>query len=220
MHLIRGGEEIGALTLTRFYAIHVLVLPAILVGFTAFHLYLVRRHHIAGPTIPQRGKPVPFWPNQLFKDAVVVLFGVGTVALYAALVQVPLEALADPSDTSYVPKPEWYFFALYELLKLIPSKYEIVGTLLIPGLGIIGMFLLPWLDRGKSRHPFNRQLVVDVGLAVIIIVGVLTFKGIIEQVPHAEKKPAAAAKLQSSLPVPQTSHESLTPSSGGSNAGH
>jgi len=183
MLLIRGGEEVGALTLTRFYASHVMLLPALLMVFTGLHLYLVRRHHIAGPVLPQKGRPTPFYPVQLFKDAVVVLGGMGIVVYLALAFPPALEAMADPSGTDFAPRPEWYFLGLYELLKIMPAGYEVVATLVIPGGISLGMLLLPWLDRSPSRHPARRQWIIVLGTAIILLIAIMTLKGILETPP-------------------------------------
>ena len=195
MRLIRGGDDVGALTLTRFYAVHVMLLPALLMLFTGLHLYLVRRHHIAGPVMPQKGKPVPFYPVQLFKDAVVVLGGMGLVVYLALAFPPALEAIADPAGIDFAPRPEWYFLGLYELLKIMPAGYEIVATLVVPGGISLGMILLPWLDRSQSRHPARRQWVIVAGTAVILLIGLMTLKGILETPPasHGEAAPTAAS---------------------------
>lgn len=196
MALVRGGEEVGALTLTRFYAIHVMLLPALLIVCTGLHLYLVRRHHIAGPVLPQRGKPVPFYPVQLFKDAVVVLGGMGIVAYLALAFPPALEAIADPTGTDFSPRPEWYFLGLYELLKIMPAGYEVVATIIVPGLVSIGMLFLPWLDRSPSRHPARRQWIIVAGIAVILMIGVMTLKGILETPPPGAHAAPATASAQ------------------------
>jgi len=183
LHLIRGGPEVGALTLTRFYAIHIMLLPAALVFLVALHLYLVRRHHIAGPVMPQKGRPVAFYPTQLFKDAVVLLFGVGIVITLALALPPGLEAIADPTGTDFSPRPEWYFLGLYELLKIMPPGWEVVATVIVPGLVTVGMFLLPWLDRSESRHPARRQWVIVTGMLIILMIGLMTLKGLLETPP-------------------------------------
>lgn len=199
MHFLRGGKEVGALTLTRFYAIHIMLLPVTLVLLTAAHLYLVRRLHIAGPVVPQKGAPQPFYPYQLFRDAVVVLVGMGLLVTCALLLKPPLYSVADPSGTAFTPRPEWYFLGLYELLKLMPPRLEILGTVVIPGLVAIGMILLPWLDRSPSRHPAYRKWVIDVGLIVIFLIGTLTLKGILSEPPA----PPPPAQISSSAPSPR-----------------
>ncbi|MGQ9737903.1 MAG: cytochrome b [Armatimonadota bacterium] len=179
MHFLRGGKEVGVLTLTRFYAIHIMLLPVVLVLLTAAHLYLVRRLHIAGPVVPLKGKPQPFYPYQHFRDAVVVMVGVGTLVTCALLFKPALYPVADPSGINFTPRPEWYFLGLYELLKLMPSKMEILGTVVNLGLVAVGMLLLPWLDRSPSRHPARRMWVIETGLIVIFLISTLTLKGIL-----------------------------------------
>lgn len=183
IRLIRGGDEVGALTLTRFYAMHIMVLPFALFTLMAAHLYLVRRLHIAGPVVPQKGKPTPFYPTQLFRDAVVVLVGIGIVFTLAIVAKPGLMPVADPARADFTPRPEWYFLGLYELLKLLPPSLEVLGTIVIPGLVTLGMLLLPWLDRSDSRHPAKRRWVIDVAVVLILTIGTLTLKGILTEPP-------------------------------------
>ncbi|MBL1150009.1 MAG: cytochrome bc complex cytochrome b subunit [Armatimonadetes bacterium] len=197
--LVRGGEEVGALTLTRFYAIHIMLLPAGLIALTGLHLYLVRRHHIAGPVTPVKGKPRPFYPSQLFKDAVVVLVGVGAVVFLAIAMPPGLEGVADPTGTDFAPRPEWYFLGLYELLKIMPPGYEVLATFVIPGIISVGMLILPWLDRSRSRHPGKRQLIIDLAMAVILLIGLCTLKGILETPP-----PHTSSEASHSAAAPET----------------
>lgn len=194
MVLIRGGEDVGSLTLTRFYALHVMVLPAALMALLGLHLYLVRRHHIAGPVIPQKGTPQPFFPTQLFKDAVVVLAGLGVLFALAVGFPPALEAMADPTGTDFTPRPEWYFLGLYELLKIMPPGWEAVATLVVPGLVTIGMVFLPWIDRSRSRHPAKRGWVMVAGAFVILMIGLMTAKGIIETPVHAQPDAGSVAE--------------------------
>ncbi|MCC7101690.1 MAG: cytochrome bc complex cytochrome b subunit [Fimbriimonadaceae bacterium] len=206
---IRGGEEVGALTLTRFYSFHVMLLPASLILFTFLHLYLVRRHHIAGPVTPAKGAPVPFYPNQLFKDAIVLLFGVGLLIYLAVALPPGLEAIADPTGTDFSPRPEWYFLGLYELLKVMPSGWEVVATVIIPTGITIGMFALPWLDRSKSRHPAKRQWIIMSGFAAILLIGLMTLKGILETPPEHKKSEATLAESNDIPKAEATQLESL-----------
>jgi ubiquinol-cytochrome c reductase cytochrome b subunit len=194
--LIRGGSEVGSLTLTRFYAAHVMILPAALIILTALHLYLVRKHHIAGPVLPQKGATVPFWPNQLFKDAVVVFFGVGIVIYLAAVNPPGLEGVANPTGTDLVPRPEWYYLGLYEMLKIMPAGWELMATLIIPGIVSVGMILLPWLDKSKSRHPAMRQWIIISGTAIILMIGLMTLKGYLETPVHGEEGHGPAVEGQ------------------------
>lgn len=182
--LVRGGQEVGSLTLTRFYAIHVMLLPGILLALTGLHLFLVRKHHIAGPVRPQKGPRVEFYPYQFFKDAVVVFFGVGLVIYLAAAFPPGLEGMADPTGTDFAPRPEWYYLGLYELLKIMPAGWEVLATVVVPGVVSLGMIFLPWLDRSRSRHPAMRTWVIVAGTFIILMIGLMTLKGILETPKH------------------------------------
>jgi ubiquinol-cytochrome c reductase cytochrome b subunit len=177
---------VGALTLTRWYALHVLVLPAAVVGLVACHLYLMRRQGISGPVIPQSGRSQMFYPWQAARDLTVV----GVVALGLAFLAwrgAPLlEAPADPASSGYIPRPEWYFLGLFQLLKYFPGRYEVVGALIIPGMAMTWLLLLPWIDRGRSREPRHRRGVLGTFAAGFTAVGVLTYLGAKDRPDHAE----------------------------------
>jgi mono/diheme cytochrome c family protein len=116
-------------------------------------------------------KGVPFFPNALFKDAVISLLVFLALVALAALLGAPLEAHADPSDTSYTPRPEWYFMFLFQLLKYFPGQLEVVGVFVLPTLAILLLVALPFLDRGKLRHFSRRPWVV--GTTGVLAFGVL-----------------------------------------------
>ena len=156
--MLRGGPEIGALTLTRWYAVHVAILPAVLASLVALHLYLMRRHGISGPYRENStGKNFPFYPFQAARDLTVV--GVVMIALVAVAWRgaPALEPVADPTDATYIPRPEWYFLGLFQLLKYFPGRLEVVGAMVVPGVLLLLVALLPWIDRGRSRHPRDRR---------------------------------------------------------------
>ena len=79
---------------------------------------------------------------------------------FAATIRVPLDGMADPSDATYVPRPEWYFLSLFQLLKYFPGRLEPVATMVIPGAVVTLLALLPFLDRRPERHPGKRRLVM------------------------------------------------------------
>ncbi len=170
--VLRGGETIGALTLTRWYAAHVIFLPAALAALVAAHLVLMRRQGISGPVRARAGDPFPFYPAQAARDVTVT--GLALIALLAfAWNGTPaLEAPADPTDASYIPRPEWYFLALFQLLKYFPGKWEIVGAIVLPTLLGALLALLPWIDRGPERDPRKRPIVMGgVLVAVAAVIG-------------------------------------------------
>jgi ubiquinol-cytochrome c reductase cytochrome b subunit len=178
--VLRGGPELGALTLGRWYAVHVFVLPALLALFVVSHLVLMRRHSISGPLRPRSGPRLTFFPWHVMKDTVVMALVFASLLAVAALVAAPLEPMANPADASYVPRPEWYFLSLFQLLKYLPGPLEVVATQVIPGLTIGFLALLPFIDRHPERRPWARhRLPFTIGMAVIgVAVTVLTVLGL------------------------------------------
>ena len=165
--LLRGGPDVGALTLTRWYGVHVLVLPPVLFGLTAIHLYLMRRHGISGPITPREGESKPFFPYQAARDLTVSILAGILLAVLAWKGAPALESPADPTASGYTPRPEWYFLGLFQLLKYFPGRLEVVGAIVIPGAVMILLTLLPWLDRAQTRGLRDRKWVLS-GLAVLV----------------------------------------------------
>lgn len=163
--LLAGGDGVGAYTLTRFYTIHVVLLPLLTLGLIALHLALLRKHGHTGPTTGPDPRE-PFFPYQLARDGVVGLLLVGALVYLALAHPAPLERVADPSDTSYVPRPEWYFLPLFQLLKYFKGPLEPIGTAVLPGLVVLLLALVPWLDRGREARPRARKGILLAGSGV------------------------------------------------------
>ena len=189
--LLRGGNELGAATMTRFYAFHVLWLPAALVALMLPHLALVIRQGIAPrPRALEEGAPprtsdpayaeyyrsnyaatkqrgIRFWPDVIAKDSVVAALTIAVVIALALLLPPHLEGPADPTDVRYVPKPEWYFLPLYQLLKLVPGRMESLVAVGVPSALLIVLLALPFFDRNSARNVLRRPVAL-LGLAVIL----------------------------------------------------
>jgi ubiquinol-cytochrome c reductase cytochrome b subunit len=154
-----GGAQYGNATLTRFYALHALLLPALLVFLGFLHVALVRRHGITAPAHLAPGelqsRAEPFWPGQALRDAVFALALLAFVAAWSAVRAAPLDGPADPAGGS-PPRPEWYFLPLFELLKHFPGPWEPVAAYVIPGVATALIFALPLLDRAPSRAARDR----------------------------------------------------------------
>ncbi len=131
-------------------------------------------------------KGVHFYPDVLFKDAVVSLAIFLVLAALAYFLGAPLEERANPSDTNYTPKPEWYFLFLFQLLKYFPGELEVIGVIVIPTLAIVFLFFLPFLDRSAKRYFTSRPLVIGITMAMGIGVIFLTIQSIRETPPPAE----------------------------------
>lgn len=173
--VIRAGETLGALTLSRFFAIHVLFLPSLLAIGVLLHLFILRRVGPAGPWSDERAAlgSETFYPRQVYMDAVVMLGIFAVVAGLAFAIPFPLADKANPSDTSFVPVPEWYFLFYYQLLKYIHGPLEPVATWILPGLFFLVLLLWPFLDRNPARHPTARPLALVAGTGLLLAVFVL-----------------------------------------------
>ena len=172
VRVLRAGETLGALTLSRFFAIHVLFLPAIMVTGIVVHLFILRRVGPAGPWNQEQAqqKSETFWPRQVYMDAVVMVGIFLLVASLAFFVPFPLADKADPSDHSFVPIPEWYFLFFYQLLKYVSGPFEPVATWILPGLFVLALLFLPFLDRRQDRRPAGRPIVMIAGIGFLVIV--------------------------------------------------
>jgi mono/diheme cytochrome c family protein len=156
----------------------------------------------------QKKKGVPFFPDIIFKDTVIALIVfLGLIAL-AYFIGAPLEARANPADTSYTPRPEWYFLFLFQLLKYFPGKFEVVGVVLIPAIAILTLFLLPFLDRNTKRHFLDRPVVTIVTLLAGIGIITLTILSVREAPPPSQVTqgdPVALLYAQNCAPCHGTS---------------
>ncbi len=133
----------------------------------------------------EKEKGILFFPDLLFKDAVVSLLIFLLLLALAYFVGAPLEERANPADTSYTPRPEWYFLFLFQLLKYFPGQLEVIGVFVIPTLALLFLVGLPFLDRGPRRHFRQRPIIVGVtSLATLGVIG-LTVLSIREAPPPA-----------------------------------
>ncbi|HLB46872.1 MAG TPA: c-type cytochrome [Anaerolineales bacterium] len=138
--------------------------------------YLERYHEAK-----ERG--VPFFPDIIFKDVLASLLIFAILAALAYFVGVPTEARADPADTSYTPKPEWYFLFLFQLLKYFPGSLEVIGVMVIPTLGIVFLLALPFIDKSPKRYFLNRPFASLSATAVVVGIVVLTVLSVREAPP-------------------------------------
>jgi cytochrome b6 len=166
MVFLRGGEDVTGATLSRFFGLHVAVLPGITTMLLLLHLLLVQRFGISVPpgeeatwrSQPPEKRDMPFFPNFLLRELMAWYVALGVLGALAALAPWELGTKADafaPAPAGI--KPEWYFLWMFQTLKLIPAKLgpldgEMVGVL---AFGVAGglWLLLPFFDRGEGRAP-------------------------------------------------------------------
>lgn len=110
----------------------------------------------------------PFYPYAIAKDVIAVLAVFLIIAALTIAFGTELELPADPTDTNYNPRPEWYFLAVFELLKYFPGSLEPVATVVLPAAFILLLIAVPFLDRRPDRRPARRALTVGIGVVAVI----------------------------------------------------
>jgi mono/diheme cytochrome c family protein len=127
-----------------------------------------------------------FYPDTIYKDLIVSFAIFLLLVGLAAFVGVAVEPKADPSDTAYIPRPEWYFLFLFEMLKFFPGNLEWIGTTVIPGLAVLALFALPFFDRNPYRHWKRRKFAVGFMSVVVIGMVALTIRAVVTTPPQEE----------------------------------
>src|SRR5713226_8183326 len=170
--LLRGGTEMGTLTLSRFFVLHVFLIPASIFAFVAVHVYLFRKAGAAGPVseapAASKRRTETFYPRQVLFDLAFALLIVIFLGFLAWKIPVMLGPKADLSDTQFLPRPEWYYVPVFQYLKYWKGWTSIIGIMVIPG--ILGLLLvgLPFFDRSLERRPWKRPLSVGTFAAVFL----------------------------------------------------
>jgi ubiquinol-cytochrome c reductase cytochrome b subunit len=168
---MRGGDEMGTLTVSRFFVAHVFILPAVLIAFIASHVYLFRKAGAAGPPSEDAVSPrLPterFYPKQVVMDTIVALVMILILGSLAHFWPTELGPQANPADTQYVPRPEWYYLPIFEWLKYWRGPYTIFGIIVIPAITAALLVLVPFIDRRLERRPWRRPIAVGVFMVIL-----------------------------------------------------
>ena len=127
-------------------------------------------------SLKKKGKP--FFPYAVLKDSAMMFVVVIVIAVMAIVLGAEQGPKVDPTTTTYVPRPEWYFFFLFELLRVLkPPELTPVATIGIPTLCMVLLLLLPFYDRNAERRPERRPIATTAGILTIIAMAYLTFLG-------------------------------------------
>ncbi len=182
---LKGGPVPGAQTLSRFFVIHVMILPASLLAVFALHLFFFRK---AGPAGPFKGTKQElaarmeyFFPKQVYKD--IVVMGLIFIVLSTLAILDPVELMeeASPEASDFNPEPEWYFLFLFQLLRfpIFAGEFgEFLGAIVIPGLFLLVLVLLPFLNKSPERHPAKRPFAMIAYTLIMVSIVVLTWMAI------------------------------------------
>ena len=183
---LRGGSNVTGVTLTRFFALHIWILPLTLASLAGIHLLLVQKHGMSRP-ISEAEKPkkaIPFLPHFLLRDLNVWLLFLALLVTLSFYFPTHLGEPADPlAPTPIGISPEWYFLFMFKLLKLIPSHVlgiegEHIGII---GLGLLGLliFLVPFLDRNSAQNKRSPAFTV-IGWVMVTGFIALTIWGVLD----------------------------------------
>jgi quinol---cytochrome c reductase cytochrome c subunit, bacillus type len=134
----------------------------------------------------EKQKGVKFWPDIIYKDLVITLALFIILVILATWIGVAQEPKADPSDSTYVPRPEWYFLFLFQMLKYFPGSLEWLGTTVIPVIAILALFLLPFFDRNPRRFWKARPWAIGIMTVMVVGIVVLTVLAAVTTPPQVE----------------------------------
>jgi ubiquinol-cytochrome c reductase cytochrome b subunit len=160
--LMRGGTEMGTLTISRFFVAHVFLIPACIFALVASHILLFRKAGAAGPPnehpYEPKQKPELFYPRQVLMDLALTTLLIIGLGLLCFFVPVQLGPPANPADAQYIPRPEWYYLPIFQWLKYWHGAASVVGILVIPTVLVLAVVALPFLDRSIERRPWKRPI--------------------------------------------------------------
>jgi quinol-cytochrome oxidoreductase complex cytochrome b subunit len=147
----------------------------------------------------------PFFPYAVAKDSVMACIVVATIITMSIIFGAELGPKADPTTTTYVPRPEWYFFFLFEVLRVIkPAVLTPLATIGVPTICLILLILLPFIDRGPERRPERRPIATIAGILTICAMAYLTYLGAAAGSPNEIEYKVAAKYEAGKLAVAQS----------------
>ncbi len=136
--------------------------------------------------LKSQGKP--FFPYAILKDSMMAIITLVVIILMSLILGAELGPKADPTTTTYTPRPEWYFFFLFELLRVVkPPALVFVATVGIPTVCMVLLILLPFIDRNPERHPLKRPIATFAGITIIIAMAYLTLEGALSRATDTDR---------------------------------
>jgi ubiquinol-cytochrome c reductase cytochrome b subunit len=157
------------------------------------------------PAVEEAGPKEHFYPRQAFRDVLAIFFSATILFLAAAFVNAPIERMADPVDTAYVPRPDWYFLFLFQTLKLFRGSLEPIGSIGLPTAAVIVLFAVPFVDRAALCRV--RRRVTAIGIVILFFAswGALTLGAI----ANSPRRASLAALPGNALQTAQFSPDEL-----------
>ncbi len=186
VHLLGSEDGVSRVTFSRFYALHTILLPPLVIILIGIHIYLVRKHGVApavGDTAPRK----KFFPEQVFKDTIGVAIAFIILFTLAVVADAPLGRLADPTNTEFTPRPEWYFLFLFQTIKFFKGPLEVLGAVVLPGVAVLLLFLIPFIDRGPMVRLGKRGFAFAIAALAALAWTGLTTAAVMTTPPNPEE---------------------------------
>jgi ubiquinol-cytochrome c reductase cytochrome b subunit len=171
VRLIQGGPLTGIVALTRFYVLHILFLPALLIFLIVVHFHFKKE---------SQPETISFFPRLVNRWLLLFLGVTMALGIISWYWPAPLGDPADPTDSTFVPRPEWWVLFLNQLVTVFKGPLTVIGSVIIPG-GLVALLMaLPFLDTSPERHPARRKTVILIAVIVAVILLGLSITGYIE----------------------------------------
>lgn len=194
-YFLMAGETLGGATLSRFFAFHVFLVPAMIFGLIGLHLYLVLKNGISEPPKARRPvdpktykafynsmlkeKGVPFWPNAGWRDMLFGIVVILSILVLAVTIGAPaIGAPPNPADINVDPRPDWYLLWIFALFALMPREIESFAIAFSPLIIGIIMILLPVISFKGERSPLLRPWSVAIVIFMVTAIAVLWIQGV------------------------------------------
>jgi ubiquinol-cytochrome c reductase cytochrome b subunit len=182
VRLIQGGPLTGIAALTRFYVLHILFLPALLIFLLVIHFHFLKQRGLSGSWEEKHPNrlSISFFPQLVNRWLLLFLAVTLALGLISWYWPAPLGDPADPTDSNFVPRPEWWVLFLNQLVTLFRGSLTVIGSVIIPS-GLVALLIaLPFLDTSPDRHPARRKKVILIALIIAIILAGLSIMGYVK----------------------------------------
>jgi ubiquinol-cytochrome c reductase cytochrome b subunit len=182
IRLLQGGPLTGIVALTRFYVLHILFLPGFLLILIFFHFHFLKHRGITDSLSGERSThtTISFFPQLINRWLILFLIVTVVLGMISWYWPAPLGDPADTTDSTFIPKPEWWVLFLNQLVTIFKGSLSIIGSVIIPGGLIVLLIALPFIDTSPERHFSNRKKVMLVATIITITLIALSIMGYLE----------------------------------------
>ena len=189
VRLIQGGPLTGIVALTRFYVLHIFFLPVFLIFLAVIHFHFLKQRGLSGSWDENHSnrQTISLFPQLVNRWLLLFLVVTLVLGLISWYWPAPLGDPADPTDSTFVPRPEWWVLFLNQLVTVFKGSLTVIGSVIIPG-GLAALLMaLPFLDTSPDRHPARRKKVILIAAIIAIILLGLSLLGYVEHFnePHS-----------------------------------